>query len=228
MKKQLINKKNAPFTMVANSVINDKRLSLKAIGLFSYMYSKPEKWNFTLKSMASQMKDGADSIRSAILELKECGYLDYEKHNNGSGTYNIYYEPKPENPNLGNPNMGKSQRISNTDCSIKKESMFPSDKSACERVESEFERLWNDFRLALNGFRKNTDSKKRCKTKFENCYKIVKKTFDTTDDDIFDFMYDYLSSDWVKDKHGNRYISRLESRLIPEDIVAEIELQYAG
>ena len=36
---------------------------------------KDVKWNFTIRSMAKQMKDGEDSIRSGLQELKKCDKL---------------------------------------------------------------------------------------------------------------------------------------------------------
>ena len=106
-------KKN--FTQVSNEMLSDKRLTLKARGLFAYMDSKPDDWNFTLRSMATQFKDGIDSISSAMKELKEFGYVEYEKFTDGSGVYKMYDNPSLENPNLKNAKFGKGKRISNTD-----------------------------------------------------------------------------------------------------------------
>lgn len=109
------------FTVVHNSLINDKSLSLKAKGLFLFMASKNEGWNFTLRSMAKQIKEGVGSISSAIDELKENGYLSYKKNNDGTGIYVLNYQkqdPNPKNPDLPNtenPNLQKPERINNTD-----------------------------------------------------------------------------------------------------------------
>jgi len=55
-------------------------LSLKAIGLFCYMVSRPEGWNFSERGLASQLKDGKASIASALKELKEKKYIRMEPY----------------------------------------------------------------------------------------------------------------------------------------------------
>ena len=84
------------------------------------MESKPSGWNFTIKSMAKQLKDGADSIGSGLKELRSYGYVVYYKQVNGTGIYELIDDPNTEKPNQENPNMGKPQRISNKDYLVKK------------------------------------------------------------------------------------------------------------
>jgi len=110
-----IKKRESSFTQVSNSFLRDRNISFKAKGLFCYMFSMSEDWNFTIRSIANQQKDGESSIISAIKELKEYGYISYQKHSDGSGTYFLDDEPKLENPNLENPNLGKSTRIKKTE-----------------------------------------------------------------------------------------------------------------
>lgn len=109
-----IKKKESNFTQVSNVVLRDKRISFKAKGLFCYMYSMDENWNFTLQSIATQQKDGLDSVKSAMDELKQYAYVIYEKLANGKGLYYLDDEPKVENPNVENPNLGKSTPIKKT------------------------------------------------------------------------------------------------------------------
>lgn len=106
-----IKKKESSFTQVSNSFLRDNNISFKAKGLFCYMFSMSENWNFTLQSIATQQKDGLDSVKSAMDELKQYGYISYEKHSNGSGTYFLNDEPNMENPNVENPNLVKSTPI---------------------------------------------------------------------------------------------------------------------
>lgn len=110
-------KKN--YTQVSNIVLNDNTLSLKAKGLYAFMDSKPEGWNFTYRSISKQVKEGEDSVRTALNELKEYGYITYRKHTNGTGTYELYDNPSVENPSVENPKRAKPTRISNTDLRVK-------------------------------------------------------------------------------------------------------------
>lgn len=129
-----IRKKELNFTQVSNSFLRDNNISFKAKGLFCYMFSMNENWNFTLQSIATQQKDGLDSIKSAMDELKQYGYISYEKHSNGTGTYFLNDEPNVENPNVENPNLGKSTRIKNTNL----------DKNNNINYD-EYLTLWNEF-----------------------------------------------------------------------------------
>jgi len=91
--KSRIKKRKLNFTQIANSFLRDKRLSFKAKGLFTYMFSHDESWNFTLNSISKQQEEGVDSIRSAMNELKAYGYVVYKKYSNGTGIYYLDDEP---------------------------------------------------------------------------------------------------------------------------------------
>lgn len=110
-------KLEVPFTQIANSVLNDKRLSLKAKGLFSYLYSKPDGWDFSSKRIALQSTDGEASVLSGLKELEECGYLVRVKQSDGRMDYQLNFtvEPNRENPKQGKSQTGKTAPISNKD-----------------------------------------------------------------------------------------------------------------
>lgn len=62
------------FTVLYNSMIKDKRLSLKAKGLFAVMMSRPDGWKFSVSGLAVFTGAGKDTIRSALMELERVGY----------------------------------------------------------------------------------------------------------------------------------------------------------
>lgn len=66
------------YTVISNYMFTQDVLSLKAVGLFCYMVSRPEGWNFTERGLASQLKDGKASIASALHELRDKKYLQME------------------------------------------------------------------------------------------------------------------------------------------------------
>lgn len=133
-----IKKRDNNFTQVSNSFLRDNNISFKAKGLFCYMFSMNENWNFTLQSIATQQKDGLDLVKSAMDELKQYGYVTYEKLANGKGLYYLDDEPKVENPNVENPNLGKSTPIKNNNSTKNKNSKnlidsFFEDNEDCKR-----------------------------------------------------------------------------------------------
>lgn len=90
------------------------------------MRGKPPLWNFTIRSMAKQLKEGETAIGSALNELKDSGWISYTKHSNGKGVYHLFWSanantenPNQENPNQGNPMKGKPQRISKKEPIVK-------------------------------------------------------------------------------------------------------------
>jgi hypothetical protein len=87
-----LRKMNVPFTQIANSVLNDKTLSLRAKGLFAYMYSKPHGWEFSSYRMVNESTEGRDAIRTAEKELIIAGYLVRKKLNTGKLQVHLSYK----------------------------------------------------------------------------------------------------------------------------------------
>lgn len=71
--------KNKDYTVMSNAHLHDKRLSLKAVGLLSIVLSLPDDWHYTINGLVGSVKDGKDSVESAIKELKKNGYLRVDK-----------------------------------------------------------------------------------------------------------------------------------------------------
>lgn len=175
------------FTTVPNELLNCMNVTLSAKGLYAFMFSKPDGWNFTIRSMTKQLKEGAAAISSSLDCLKEYGWLAYQKHRDGTGTYFLNWEPfehiravnqntenqnqiepKLGNPNMGIPNMGKPKRISNTDLFNKK------DTRNIVSIEDSFEIFYQagmrklNKKAALKAFAKQVKERKVCPTEFAN------------------------------------------------------------
>lgn len=88
------------FTIVDNEVINDERMHLKSLGLFAYMWSKPDDWQFYISEIASHFKDGESAVSSAMKELIDLGYLKRTQNRKDGKFSNYDYvlqeSPKPE------------------------------------------------------------------------------------------------------------------------------------
>ena len=104
-----------PFTQIHNEVLFHPELSLKAKGLYSYMYAKPDDWNFTASSMAAQLKEGKRAILNILNELKEFGLLEYKKLSNGKSEYTIYSSINPnKQPKCKNSTLPKNSQSAET------------------------------------------------------------------------------------------------------------------
>ena len=67
--------KTRDFTVMGNTHLRDKNLSLKAVGLLSKMLSFNDGWQFSTRGLAAICKEGPDAILSALKELEKNGYL---------------------------------------------------------------------------------------------------------------------------------------------------------
>jgi len=68
-------KRKTNFTIIGNTGLKDKRLSLKAKGLLAYMLSLPDDWKFYETELIEHSTDKRDSVRSGLKELEKLGYL---------------------------------------------------------------------------------------------------------------------------------------------------------
>lgn len=89
---KLINKTQNNFTQITNNLVNDTRLSLKSKGLYLYLASKPDDWDFYISEIASKNKDGKEAVRAGLKELERNGYLVRHQKRKSDGTYNYDYE----------------------------------------------------------------------------------------------------------------------------------------
>lgn len=80
-------KDKIPFTQVANDILCDKNLSAKAKGLYAYLYSKPEGWDFAIDRIKQDFKDSRFAINSGLQELEKEGYLIRERQKTGRVFY---------------------------------------------------------------------------------------------------------------------------------------------
>ena len=116
------NKEN-PYLIMNKTGLNDKNLSLKAKGLLCYFLSLPDNWKIYESELVSHHKDGKDSIRSAIKELLDKGYIERESKRTDKGNFKGYdytvYEisrigkPEAENPITENPPLLNNNILSN-------------------------------------------------------------------------------------------------------------------
>jgi len=86
------------FTVMSNYHLQDVNLSLKAKGLLSMMLSFSDKWNYTIRGLATICKEGVEAIRTGLKELEKIGYLIRRKLRDESGRiidteYTIYEWP---------------------------------------------------------------------------------------------------------------------------------------
>jgi hypothetical protein len=115
------------FGLVPNSILNSKELSFRAKGIWAYIYSKPDGWEFSVKNIAYQSKEGIEAVRNAVKELETQHLLKRTKFQNELGHWDIEYllldvevvKPYDGKPDAGKPYNGKSTNNSNKELSKK-------------------------------------------------------------------------------------------------------------
>lgn len=105
--------KEKNYTTIDNGIFKDTRISFKAKGLLTTMLSLPPTWNYTIEGLATLSKDGRDSIKTALKELENFGYLERKQVRNDNGSfcdleYFVYEKPQPKEPLAENPPADKS------------------------------------------------------------------------------------------------------------------------
>lgn len=79
----------AEHVVVPSAVIMDDAISWKAKGVYTYLISKPSDWIFYMSEIVNHAIDGKDSLRSAVKELEDAGYLTRELSKDG-GKFGAY------------------------------------------------------------------------------------------------------------------------------------------
>lgn len=94
--------KNAenPFVMIDRRIFENDGLSLKAKGLLGYLLSRPDNWTICMADLVKRTKDGKASVRSAIEELENCGYVTKVQLRDGNlfNGYEYTVQELPLNP----------------------------------------------------------------------------------------------------------------------------------
>ena len=84
---RLIKKDNGNFTNTSNQLIRDESLTWKARGIFNYLWSQANEWQFYVSEVAQHSKDGERALKSGLLELEEHGYLKRVNRHSKTGNF---------------------------------------------------------------------------------------------------------------------------------------------
>lgn len=63
------------YGVTPNELLCNREVSAKAKGLYAYIQSKPDDWDFSAERIALEMRDGRDGIQAGLRELETSGYL---------------------------------------------------------------------------------------------------------------------------------------------------------
>ena len=103
------NKDYQHYEMIPHHLI--KNASFQAVGLWAFLASLPDGWDFSIRGLATIRPEGEDKIRNSVHELEELGYLERGRSRNengtmGAGVWILNWRPKEqeaENPTEEKP-----------------------------------------------------------------------------------------------------------------------------
>ncbi|MDC6077451.1 DnaD domain protein [Limosilactobacillus reuteri] len=131
------------FTTLDNTPLNDESLSWKAKGLFAYLWSKPDDWDYRVTEVARHATDGIGSTSTGVNELEQAGYLKRKQKNKngvfGDSVWTLSEQPIFKNPLTENPS---------------------SDNALTEEPYTENRKLLNTDLLNTNSTNKRTSTNK--------------------------------------------------------------------
>ncbi|MBR5721000.1 MAG: helix-turn-helix domain-containing protein, partial [Clostridia bacterium] len=100
--KDYTNIEKTGYTLVPNGILEEKNLSLKALGVYFLICSLPDEWNFSVKGLCTLCSDGYGSVTTAVEELENAGFLHRTTPNGGAnrfsdGEWTVRDFPDPKN-----------------------------------------------------------------------------------------------------------------------------------
>lgn len=115
--------KRSGFTIINNGVLNNTQLSWKAKGLFAYLWSQSDSWDFYEVEVLKHSTDGRASLRAGLKELEEHGYLKRYRNRDDKGILReskwilseqpMFDFPKLDKPTLDYPTLD-NRTLTNT------------------------------------------------------------------------------------------------------------------
>jgi Helix-turn-helix domain len=160
------------FTIVSNEMIQNPDMSNKARGLYVYMLSMPDDWQFCVADLMNRSTDGRDSIKSQLNELERIGYIKRGQETNADGTFGHAYvlvrssmdlpwpdEPLTENPLTVNP-LTENPLQQSTHSTKDTESKNPTTNVTLSRSQ-EISEIWDAYVQSIEDFKRRTGKKVR-------------------------------------------------------------------
>ena len=174
-----VKKLKGNFTLVANTWLKDTNLSAKAKGILCYLQSVNDDWEYSIAGLATQFKDGYDSIKSGLDELEQAGYIKWERLRTENGQFADVSVQLFEKPNKDQPNSGKSQvgEIGNNKIKTNTKERLKQNKETLTEVKGEVVEYGNhSINDLFNYWTEQTGFEQKTKVKLNRfaCQRLLK------------------------------------------------------
>ena len=173
--------KTANFTVMSNTHLKDRRLSYKSKGLLSVILSLPPDWDYTITGLAVIAADGVDSVKTAIKELEQYGYvtrkqLRDERGRMAQNEYRVYENPA-DNPDFVQPEQVSPEQIPPEQ--VSPEQVSPEQDAPDEKPSRAVPRKRSTFSVSPSAENPSTVTPKTDNTQADTIIKLNKKILNT-------------------------------------------------
>ena len=229
------------FTTVDNVVLNDTSLSWKAKGLFVYLWSQADEWDFYESEVVKHSTDKLGSLKSGLKELEHQGYLKRQILRDDKGKFKgnewvlsdnpMFKNPISDNPmsekpmsgnhtltNTNNKNINNNKDESNTSEKNKdKKSKY--NLNYTEFIEWFNEETGREFQSNVSGtiktFKKNIEARFKEGYTKKDLYLVTKDKAKEWKDDKKQKQY-LRPSTLFGSEHFDEYLTLAKERYYPE------------
>lgn len=91
MSKHILRKRTIGYTTVSNSVVNVLKSNLPALGLYLYLLSLPDNWEFHKTHISKTCKIGIKKLERLLKELCAFALVQYGQKRNSKGQFEEFY-----------------------------------------------------------------------------------------------------------------------------------------
>lgn len=108
------------YVIVDQAAVEDTRLSWAARGLLAYLLSRPDDWKVLVNDFKKRGNLGRDGIYALLRELRQAGYVRFERNRDAQGrmrggTYIVSEIPHSASPDVAQPEPANAGALPSTD-----------------------------------------------------------------------------------------------------------------
>ena len=228
--------KTSDYVVMSNRHFREKQMSLKAKGLLSEMLSLPDDWDYSIAGLAAINKESVSSIKSALAELQEFGYLKIEKiypDKSSSGrieyVYNVF--EFPQNQPLENQNIEKQevekQEVENQPLENQREYNIKKQNINNKKINNKVYNNADEFKLLFNTICISLPQVKLLTTTRVAHIKTLLSTLEKSGLSVIDYLKLVERSDFLSGRSG-KWRASFDWIITPSNAVKIIEGNYSG
>ena len=233
--------KTSDYVVMSNRHFHEKQMSLKAKGLLSEMLSLPDDWDYSIAGLAAINKESVASIKSALAELQDFGYLIIEKiypDKSSSGrieyVYNVY--EYPQNQVVDNQPIEKQeiekqgvekQPLENQSVENRREYNIKKQNINNKNINNKVSNKAEEFKLLFNTICISLPQVKLLTKAREAHIKTLLTTLEKSGCTPIEFLKKVESSDFLTGRSG-QWRATFDWIIQPSNAVKIIEGNYSG